>query len=150
MNQGLKAKIFNLLGTPTVSPAQPVSDILEKNARIVGIILDPGVAGSATFALYMTVSGLSIAVAAGNATLAGNVREWWAGIDNNSHTESVLSAGPANNTITGTLPSAMPTKVQEAVSGVTYDLTLQIVTAIDGQVLVLYTTDPPNCYGEPA
>lgn len=152
MNFGLKCKVFNLTTTPTVSPASPIASVLEPGARIVGVTVDPGVSGlgSASFVLYLNLSVLNLPMAQGSATTAGLVRQWWAGVNGNVHTEAIVSAGPAANTIIGSLPMGMPNKITEGFSGLAYDLTLQIATAVDGQCFVFYTVDPPNCYGETA
>jgi hypothetical protein len=150
-NIAIKSKSFNILTTPVVAVAT-VESVLEAGARIVGVLLSGTAVGdtaAVTITLFNALTG-DIPVAALQLTPAGSLvsRQWWAGLNGRYNDTQVLYSGVANTTV-GYWPLAAFPKVSEYNTGLgDYTMRIAISTALFGQVVVLYTTDPPNSYGE--
>lgn len=151
MNFGMKSKTFNILGTPDVLPGQVLGTCLEPGARIIGIISSTTSGGGdvASWGLFASVGGLDVAVANSNITGTATARSrvWWAGIDGRYNDTEIITTSAAADTQRGFWPLTAPDKWADA-GGSSYELKLVVDTTLFGNVIVLYTVDPPNSYGD--
>lgn len=152
MNTGLKSKTFNILGTPDVLPGLALETVLEAGARLIGIVssVTTNIGDVAAWSLFASVGGVDTIVANSNVNGAGvaKSRSWWAGIDGRYNDTEILAAGASADTQRGWWPMTTPQKWIDTTGGSTYDLKLAIDTTLFGSIIVFYTVDPPNCYGE--
>lgn len=141
----IKTKTFNALTTPNVNPGQPIDSVLERKARIIGVVCSvpvPAGGDSAKFGLYVEIAGIAVPIAQIDCTDVTKVQYLWAGAQ--GKTGSLTKAGPAVDTVTGAIPLKMVSTWTDAFNNAGVTAKIQIITAGGGQVQILYTVDNPT------
>jgi hypothetical protein len=154
MNFGVKSRTFNILGTPDVVPGTVLSSCLEPGARVLGIIssVTTNVGDAAAWSLFVSGGGVDTIVANSNITGAGvaKTRTWFSGIDGRYNDNEILTLGASPDTQRGFWPLTMQERFIDFVASATYEVKLVIDTTAFGSIIVLYTLDSSNCYGDHA